>query len=42
MKEKGELLKKGVLGADGDVEFYNEPDENSINKVIVDNGRSSG
>ena len=24
MKEKGQLLKKGRLGEDGDVEFYDE------------------
>lgn len=27
MKEKGQLLKKGVLGADGDVEFYEDKSE---------------
>lgn len=30
MKEKGELLKKGVLGADGDVEFYPEATEDAV------------
>lgn len=27
LKEKGEYIKKGVLGADGDVEFYDESKE---------------
>lgn len=30
MKEKGELLRKGVLGADGDVEFYAEEDSGKL------------
>lgn len=30
MREKGELLKKGRLGEDGDIEFYDETPKKDI------------
>lgn len=27
MREKGELIKKGTLGSEGDVEFWSDGDE---------------
>lgn len=29
MREKGEFIKKGSLGADGDVEFYDDLEDGS-------------